>query len=122
MITRDFVIKWCEELIEYWKKCNISKIIEIFSETVTYYEDPFSRPGKNHDEIREFWAEIDQQDIRTLTMEPVAIEFNRAIIRWYLDYLNINTNERYVMDGIYQVDFNEKNKCINFIQWWVMKE
>ncbi len=122
MITYNFVKKWCEELIYAWKECNISKIVEIFSETRTYYEDPFSVPGRNYNEIKAFWVEINQQDIQSLTMKPIAIEQNRAIIRWYLDYLDIDTKERYVMDGIYQVDFNENNKCTNFVQWWVMKE
>ncbi len=122
MITHNFVKKWCEELINAWKGCDIPKIIEIFSETRTYFEDPFSVPGRNHDEIRTFWEEIDQQDIQTLTMTPIAIEQNRAIVRWYLDYLDVNTKEHYVMDGIYQVDFDENSKCINFVQWWVMKE
>ena len=122
MITRDFIKRWCEELIIAWKECNIHKIVDIFSETETYFEDPFSNPGTNCKDIMAFWTEIDQQDIQSLKMEPVAIEKNRAIIRWYLDYFDVNTNEHYVMDGIYQVDFNENNRCMNFVQWWVMKE
>ena len=55
MITHNFVKKWCEELINAWKGCDILKIIEIFSETRTYFEDPYSVPGTNHDEFRTFW-------------------------------------------------------------------
>ena len=62
------------------------------------------------------------QKIKELKMTPLAIDGNTAIIRWYLDYIDTRTGEEIIMDGIYQVEFNEFGKCTMFIQWWVMKE
>ena len=27
-----------------------------------------------------------------------------------------------IMDGVYQVDFDECRRCVSFTQWWVIKE
>lgn len=51
MITREFATKWCNDLKFAWKKCDFQKIMNIFSDTSEYYEDPFAPPGKSADDI-----------------------------------------------------------------------
>lgn len=47
MITREFATKWCNDLKFAWKKCDFQKIMNIFSDTSEYYEDPFAPPPEN---------------------------------------------------------------------------
>ena len=43
--------KWCENLKRYWQEKNISKIIELFDESVTYYEEPNNKISFNENNV-----------------------------------------------------------------------
>lgn len=122
MITREFATKWCNDLKFAWEKCDFQKIMNIFSDTSEYYEDPFATPGKSADDILAFWEEIKYQRISKLELKPIAIDGNRLIVRWFLDYTDVRDDSLAIMDGVYQVDFNECRRCVSFTQWWVIKE
>lgn len=122
MITREFATKWCNDLKFAWKKCDFQKIMNIFGDTSEYYEDPFATPGKSADDILAFWEEIKYQRISKLELKPIAIDGNRLIVRWFLDYTDVRDDSLAIMDGIYQVDFDECGRCVSFTQWWVIKE
>ena len=122
MITRKFATKWCNDLKFAWKKCDFQKIMNIFSDTSEYYEDPFAPPGKSADDILAFWEEIKYQRISKLELKPIAIDGNRLIVRWFLDYTDVRDDSLAIMDGVYQVDFDECRRCVSFTQWWVIKE
>ena len=113
---------WCAELTDAWKQVDFKKILEIFSDVQCYYEDPFSEPGSSPEEIKAFWEEIQFQKIQKLEMCPIAVDGDVMIVRWYLDYMDKRTDEVFVMDGIYHVEFNTEKKCKKFTQWWVLKE
>lgn len=121
-MTREAVRNWCDLLSKSWLNTDFQQILSIFSDVEYYYEDPFSAPGSSAADIKSYWEEIVFQKIKELKMTPLAIDGNTAIIRWYLDYIDTRTGEEIIMDGIYQVEFNEFGKCTMFIQWWVMKE
>lgn len=122
MITKQYVSMWCENLVNSWLQVDFTSILNIFSEVELYYEDPFSEPGSTAKDIQGYWDEITFQKINNLQMEPIAIEGDVAIIRWYLDYEDTRTGEVFVMDGIYHVEFNKNQMCKKFTQWWVLKE
>ena len=122
MITREFATEWCNDLKFAWKKCDFQKIMNIFSDTSEYYEDPLATPGKSADDILAFWEEIKYQRISKLELKPIAIDGNRLIVRWFLDYTDVRDDSLAIMDGVYQVDFDECRRCVSFTQWWVIKE
>ena len=122
MLTREFATKWCNDLKCAWEKCDFSQITNIFSDISEYYEDPFATPGKSTDDILAFWEEIKYQRISKLELKPIAIDGNRLIVRWFLDYTDVRNASSAIMDGIYQVDFDECGRCVSFTQWWVIKE
>lgn len=122
MITREFATKWCNDLKCAWGKCDFQKITNIFSNTLKYYEDPFAIPGESADDILAFWEEIKYQRISKLELKPIAIDGDRLIVRWFLEYTDVRDDSPVIMDGVYQVDFDECGRCVSFTQWWVMKE
>ncbi|MDR2971980.1 MAG: hypothetical protein LBU83_08640 [Bacteroidales bacterium] len=113
---------WCNELKSAWIAKDFGKIMQIFSETTAYFEDPFSNPGTTVDEIKSYWDEIIYQEINELLIEPIMIKDTYATLHWYLSYKDIRDSSLYVMDGIYLVEFNALFECITFKQWWVIKE
>ena len=62
------------------------------------------------------------QRISKLELKPIAIDGNRLIVRWFLDYTDVRDDSLAIMDGVYQVDFDECRRCVSFTQWWVIKE
>lgn len=121
-MNNEFITKWCENLKNAWINKDYDAIATIFSKTKTYYEDPFSEPGENINQIISFWEEIKYQNIQELNIIPIAIDNKRVIMRWFLNYEDCRDSTVVIMDGIYLADFNENMDCVNFIQWWVMKE
>lgn len=122
MVTREFATNWCNDLKFAWEKCDFQKITDIFSDTSEYYEDPFATPGKSADDILAFWQEIKYQRISKLELKPIAVDGDRLIVRWFLDYTDVRDDSSVIMDGVYQVDFDECGRCVSFTQWWVIKE
>lgn len=116
------IAKWCTDLKSAWISNDIKNIMSIFSQTTTYYEDPFAPPGTNITEIRSFWEEIAFQDIISLVIEPIMSNGHYSTIHWYLEYKDTRDNSKYIMDGIYVVEFNAEHHCVSFRQWWVIKE
>lgn len=121
-MTKFEAIEWCQKLTEGWKNIDFDLILNIFSDIEMYYEDPFTQPGTTKEDVKGFWEDIIYQDIKQLSIYPIAIEGNIVVARWYLDYIDTRTKENFIMDGIYQMEFNACKKCVKFIQWWVMKE
>ncbi len=53
---RDYY-KWCIELLNNWKQKNIDNIVNLFDESVEYYETPTEKINTMN-EIRKMWQEI----------------------------------------------------------------
>jgi hypothetical protein len=121
-VNRERILIWCKKLETAWINKNIHEIMAIFSSVKTYYEDPFSPPGVTSDDISSYWEEISYQEITELKITPLAVDGLRTVLHWYLDFQDTRDNSRYTMDGVYLVDFDEDTNCINFCQWWVVKE
>lgn len=115
-------IAWCNKLNAGWRNVDFDQILEIFADVEYYYEDPFCQPVSTPEGIRELWEDIAYQEIKELSIYPIAVDGNTVIARWFLNYVDKRTKEIFVMDGIYQMEFNSHGKCVKFIQWWVMKE
>ena len=114
--------EWCNKLVDAWKQYNFDQILDIFSDVEYYYEDPFCPPATTQQGVKELWEDIVYQEIKELSIYPIAVDGNIVIVRWYLDYMDRRTEEHFIRDGIYHVEFNARKKCVKFIQWWVMKE
>jgi len=116
------VLIWCNELRDAWIMKNFEKVAHIFSKTTTYFEDPFSPPGTTLDQIKSYWDDIVYQQINELSIKPLVVEDFTAVLHWNVDYNDERDSVKYVMDGIYLVEFNTLVECISFRQWWVVKE
>jgi len=117
-----YIKTWCIELRNAWIAKDFEAITALFSQTTSYFEDPFTAPGTTLTEIIHFWDEIAFQDIQSLIIEPLLSNGLTAAIHWYLEYNDTRDSSKFVMDGVYIVEFNSDHKCVSFKQWWVIKE
>lgn len=68
------------------------------------------------EEIKEEWYHVKNEEIHNIEINVLAIDGNTVIANWYLEQNND------VYDGIYQIMFNDKNECIYFKSWEMLKQ
>ncbi len=116
MIKREFAENWICKLKKYWLEKNIDKACSLFTNTKFYQETPFMKPFLTIEEIKEEWQHVKNEQIHKIEIKILAIDGNTVIVNWYLEQNND------VYDGIYQIVFNDKNECIYFKSWEMLKE
>jgi len=115
-LTKEYLEKWLYGFKKVWLDKNLDGLVPIFGKIEKYYESPFLEPGKNINDVINFWKEIENQEIIKLEMEVVCIENNTGIVYWFFE----DTLMKY--DGIYLIKFNEDLNCVEFRLWSVKKE
>ena len=103
--------KWCEDLLKYWTNKDIDNILKLFDENVIYYETPRQKVTGLED-IRKMWSEIKNQGTSNITMKILCSQNNKCIANYVL-----NSDISY--DMIYEIELNEENKCVHFVQWYM---
>ena len=116
MIKREFAEKWIYKLKKYWLEKNIGGVCSLFTNTKFYQETPFIKPFLTIEEIKEEWYHVKNEEIHNIEINVLAIDGNTVIANWYLEQNND------VYDGIYQIMFNDKNECIYFKSWEMLKQ
>ena len=116
MIKREFAEKWIHKLNKYWLEKNIDGVCSLFTNTKFYQETPFIKPFLTIEEIKEEWYHVKNEEIHNIEINVLAIDGNTVIANWYLEQNND------VYDGIYQIMFNDKNECIYFKSWEMLKQ
>ena len=69
------------------------------------------KPYTTIKEIENEWQHIKNEDIKKIEFSILAIDGYKVIVEWYLEQ-----NED-IFDGIYEIHFNNKLKCIYFKSW-----
>lgn len=110
-MTLEFVNEWLEKLREYWLNKEGNKAANLFRNTTFYQETPFVTPYTKYEEISKEWENIDNQDIKKLEFNVLAIDNNTVIVNWIFE------RDITKFDGIYEIKFNDKNECIYFKSW-----
>lgn len=104
------IIFWCDELKKYWLDKNIDKIINLFDINVEYYETPFEKVK----DLKSVWEEIYNQDIYKLEYRIITMQYNKSAVNYIL-----TLNNDYICNMVYEIELNNENKCIKFIQWYM---
>jgi hypothetical protein len=52
----------------------------------------------------------------------LALKDNLGIARWQSKFTNIETGNRYALDCIFLVEFDDEEKCSQFREWWHLNE
>ncbi len=72
-----------------------------------YYETPFQKV----DDLELVWKDIESQGLKSLEYKIIGGKDNVVII------MNDNSN---IVDMIYEIVLNEKEKCTYFKQWYMI--
>lgn len=94
--------KWLNKLGGAWIGRNPKAAACLFAKNCVYYESVFEMPFKTRKDILKLWLEV-----------PKNQKVKRALVP---------SNERQLIDGIFQISLNNKGLCTFFKQWRSIKK
>ncbi len=105
---------WMKKFRERWIAKDIDGVIELFADDVDYFETPYQEI-KDLEALREEWEPIGNQEDIELGYEIYSRDGNKFTVKWDLKYSQ--DRERNQLKGIYLIELNEGNKCVEFWQY-----
>lgn len=92
---------------------------DLFSEDAEYYETPFATPMVGREAIYQYWEQGAQNlKDKTADFQILAIDGSRGLARWQATFVQIASGDRIALDCLFLVDFDERQKCRVFREWW----
>lgn len=103
--------KWCNDLKQFWEHKEIDSIVNLFDENVIYYETPKLKINSISD-IQQMWEEIKGQNTTNIKLNILCIDNKKCVANYIL-------NDTTTYDMIYEIELNDKGKCVYFKQWYM---
>jgi len=95
----------------------------LFAEDAAYYETPFADPMIGRDAIYEYWNNGAQRlKDKESTFEVLAVNGNLGVARWRSQFTVIESGNRFALDCLFTVEFNDGGLCRIFREWWHIQE
>ena len=92
---------------------------DLFSPDAVYYETPFAEPLRRRDAIYHYWAKAAQTLVdKESSYEILAVQEQRGVARWQAQFTSLETAQRFHLDCIFLVEFDEQSLCRTFREWW----
>lgn len=109
---------WMEAFMQAWKDRDVDAVMETIASDCAYYESVFEQPREDNEAIRALWEVVpeNQEDI-DYDYELICSDDEHAVFNWKLTRTLLPSNEKQVIDGIFEVSVNDENKCTFFKQW-----
>lgn len=77
--------KWLKQFTSAWKTYDIDKVLNLFTENVEYWENPFKKLS-SLDEVRKEWHYIKKQKDIHIECKVFINDKNKHVIKWHLKY------------------------------------
>lgn len=92
---------------------------DLFSEDAVYYENPFATPMVGREAIYQYWEQGARSlKDKTADFQILAIDGNQGLARWQATFVHIDSGDRVALDCLFLVEFDERQKCRSFREWW----
>lgn len=113
---------WLGNFKDAWKQRNPEKAALLFSKDVIYYENPFSKPCNNWEEVLGLWEAVpqNQKDV-SFGYEIINITEKLGIVNWKVSRTKLPSNQKEFIDGIFLISLNTDGLCNFFKQWRAVK-
>ena len=114
---------WLDLYGRAWKTKNPNLIKKLFTQDATYQEKSFEDPIMGIDSITEYWSLVSQtQENVNFCYDILSVDGNQGIAHWSASFIRRQPQTRIELDGIFVINLNPENKCINFREWWQSKK
>lgn len=113
---------WLSDLKKAWENKEPNSAVNLFSENVVYYENPTTGPLKSKEELMRVWQEIISQKNIRFSYEILYTSDEAGVVSWKVSFVQLPSNEKVNICGVYFLKFDVANKCCEFRQWWQEKK
>lgn len=115
---------WLELYKKAWEERNPDLVSELFADDIVMRETPYTAPFEGLEAVKKYWEEgaRDSQMNIEFSYEVIAVKSNHAFAKWNAEFDRISNKVQVKLDGILEVQFNEKQKAVIFNEWWHRKE
>ena len=112
-MTRDEVMAWVGDYEAAWRDGDLAALPRLFTENATYRRAPYEPVDVGLEAISSFWLE-DDDEVFTMTAEPVAIEGQSAVVRVEVHY---GDPERQEYRDLWVMQFAEDGHFESYEEW-----
>jgi acyl-CoA thioesterase FadM len=116
-ITMEHADGWLRKLKIAWEGGDAKGAVSLFSHTREYYERPF-KAGTTKAEIEKYWEDIDGLRDITFDYRIAAIDGNLVVAHWQNGFVTPDDDKRWLLDGVFFIEFDDAGNCSTFRQWW----
>lgn len=95
---------------------------ELFAQNAEYYESPFDEPMIGRGAIHKYW-EIGARTLKDkeANYQVVSVKDNLGIARWQSKFTDVKSGQRFALDCLFLVEFDDHFRCRVFREWWHLK-
>jgi ketosteroid isomerase-like protein len=84
-MDRAAVMTWVEGYEQAWRDSDAKAMQTLFTPDVRYRRSPYTPPLAGYEPLAEFWTQ-DENEVFTMSAEPVAVEGDTAVVRVLVNY------------------------------------
>lgn len=110
-MDRDQVMAWVARYEQAWADGDTDAVAALFTEDAHYRLSPYEPDEVGHQAIRGFWVE---DEIFTVTSEPVAVEGRTAVVRLEVRYGDPVSQE---YRDLWLLRFADDGRVDDFEEW-----
>jgi len=119
-MDRQQVMQWVVGYERAWRTGDLEGLATLFTEDARYRRSPYEESKIGLDAIRAFWLE-DDDEVFTLSAEPVAVEGRDAVVRLKVRY---GDPVRQEYRDLWVLRFADDGRVEDFEEWpyWPEKD
>lgn len=123
LLTEEHFRNWLEKYKAAWETESPQNAAELFVEDAEYYETPFDESSIGREKIVEYWNAVPegQADIK-FGYEIINTYGNTGYCKWNASFIRKASGMKVMLDGIFEVTFDESGRGKIFREWWHRKE
>ena len=113
---------WVKKLGNAWSSRDNKAAASLFTKNCSYYESALEKPCNNWSYILKLWSIVPKNQKNVVfKFKILAISDKFGIVNWKVERILLPSNEKQVIDGIFQISLDKNGLCTFFKQWRTSK-
>ncbi|MDQ3738966.1 MAG: nuclear transport factor 2 family protein [Actinomycetota bacterium] len=112
-MDRDEVMRWVAGYERAWREGDLDAVERLFTPDAKYRPSPYEDSEIGHEAIKAFWLD-DEDEVFTMTAEPLAVEGRVAVVRVEVRYGDPLRQE---YRDLWVLRFAEDGRMEDFEEW-----
>ena len=113
---------WVKKLGNAWSSKDAKIAASLFAKNCRYYESALEKPCNNWNYILKLWSAAPKNQKNVVFKFKIFSIWDKfAIVNWKVKRTLLSSNEKQVIDGIFQISLNKNGLCTFFKQWRASK-